>query len=77
MVSTLQLHVHQFNSNLPDQPFSAFSALTLFVQHQEEHLAGKEWSDEVLACLSVWNKVQMCGHMVQLMSLPSHHLLLC
>ena len=36
-----------------------------------------EWSDEVLACLSVWNKVQMCVHVVQWMPLPSHHLLLC
>jgi len=49
-----------------------FSALTLLVGHQEEHLACKKLSDEVLAWLSVWSEV----HMVQLMPLSSHHLLL-
>jgi len=37
----------------------AFSALTLLVRRQEEHLACKKMSDEVLAWLSVWNKAQM------------------
>jgi len=36
-----------------------FSALTLLVQHQEEHLACKKVSDTVLAWLSVWSKVKM------------------
>ena len=35
-----------------------FSALTLLVGWQEEHLARKNLSDEVLAWLSVWSKVQ-------------------
>jgi len=35
-----------------------FSALTLLVGRQEEHLA-LNMSDEVLAWLSVWSKVQM------------------
>jgi len=38
---------------------NAFSALTLFVGHQEEHPACRKLSDEVLAWLSVWNEVQM------------------
>jgi len=38
---------------------SNFSALTLLVGRQEEHLACKELSDEVLALLSVWNEVQV------------------
>ena len=37
----------------------AFSALTLLVGHQEEHPACKKLSDEVLAWLFVWSKVQM------------------
>ena len=37
---------------------STFSALTLLVGRQEEHLACKT-SDEVLAWLSVWSEVQM------------------
>jgi len=37
----------------------AFGVLTLFVGHQEEHLACKKLSDEVLAWSSVWSKVQM------------------
>jgi len=52
--------------------FLAFSALTLLVGRQEEHLACKTLSDEVLAWLSVWSEV----HMVQLMPLPPHCLLL-
>ena len=39
-------------------PF-AFSTLILLVGHQEEHLACKNLSDEVLAWLSIWSKVQM------------------
>jgi len=38
---------------------AAFSALTLLVWRQEEHQAHKKLSDEVLAWLSVWSKVQM------------------
>jgi len=34
----------------------AFSALILFAGRQEEHLACKKLSDEVLAWLSVWSK---------------------
>jgi len=37
----------------------AFSALKLLVGRQEEHLACKKLSDEVLAWLSVWIEVQM------------------
>jgi len=38
--------------------FIAFSVLTLLIG-QKEHLACKKLSDEVLAWLSVWYKVQM------------------
>jgi len=38
---------------------SAFSALTLLVGRQEEQLACKKLSDEVLVWLSVWNEVQI------------------
>jgi len=51
---------------------SAFSAFTLLVEWQEEHLAGNKL-DDVLAWLSVWSEVQMM-HIVQLMPLPPHHL---
>jgi len=34
-------------------------ALTLLVGRQEEHLACKKLSDEMLAWLSVWSEVQM------------------
>ena len=40
--------------------FSAFSALTLLVGRQKGHQACKKLSGEVLACLSVWSKVQTC-----------------
>jgi len=40
-------------------PVIAFGALTLLAGQQEEHLACKKLSDEVLAWLSVWNEVQM------------------
>jgi len=54
----------------------AFSALTLLVGRQKEHLACKILSGEVLAWLSVWSEVQMICTMVQLVPLPPHHLLL-
>ena len=38
---------------------SAFSASTPVVGHQEEHLACRKLSDEVMAWLSLWNKMQM------------------
>ena len=37
----------------------AFSALTLLVGRQEEQLACKQLSDEVLVWLSVWSEVQI------------------
>jgi len=37
----------------------AFGALTLLVGRQEEHPACKQFSDEVLAWLSVWSEMQM------------------
>jgi len=40
-------------------PNVAFSALTLLVGRQEEHPACKTLSDEVLAWLSAWSKMQM------------------
>jgi len=52
-----------------------FSALTLLVGRQDEHLACKKLSDEVLALLSVWSDGANCLHMVQLMPLPPCHLL--
>ena len=38
----------------------AFSALMLFVGQQEGHLACKKLSGGMLACLSVWDEVQIC-----------------
>jgi len=38
---------------------NAFSALTLLVGRQEGHPACKKLSGGVLACLSVWSKVQI------------------
>jgi len=57
--------------------FITFSALTLLVGYQKEHLVCKKLCDEVLAWLSAWSKVQViCNlHMVWLMPLPSHRLL--
>jgi len=46
--------------------------LTLLVGHQEEHLACKKLSDEVLAWLSVWNEVQMI--MVALRNRADHYI---
>jgi len=34
--------------------YIALSALTLLVWRQEEHLASKKFTDEVLAWLAVW-----------------------
>ena len=39
---------------------SAFSALTLLVGRKARHPACKKLSGAVLACLSVWDKVQVC-----------------
>jgi len=54
----------------------AFSALTLLVGHQKEHLACKKiewWGAGMVICLeSSANDL----HMVQLMPLPPHYLLL-
>jgi len=45
--------------------------ISALVGRQGEHLACKKLSDEVLAWLSVWNKVHLdSGVMVQLMPLP-------
>ena len=54
----------------------AFSALTLLVGRQEEHLACKELSDEVLAWVICVDRGTNDLHMVQLMPLPPPHLLL-
>jgi len=37
----------------------AFNALMLLVGHQEEHLACRKLSDEVLAWLFIWSEVRM------------------
>jgi len=37
----------------------AFSAVTLSLRRQEEHLACKSFTDEVLVWLSVWSEVQI------------------
>jgi len=39
--------------------YSAFSALTLLVGHQEEHPACKKLSDDMLLWSSVWSDVQI------------------
>jgi len=56
----------------------AFSALTLLVGHQEEHLAFKKLSNEVLAYLCVWTLERGADdlHMIQLMPLTPHHVML-
>jgi len=56
----------------------AFSALTLLVGRREEQKSiwPVKLSDKVLALLSVWSEVDYDLHMVQLIPLPSHHLLL-
>ena len=51
----------------------AFSALMLLVEWQEEHPACRITSDEVLAWLSVWSKVEDL-HMIQLMPMLPHYL---
>jgi len=53
----------------------AFSASTLLVGCQKEHPVCNTLSDKVLVWLSVWSKVQIVFRMVQLMPLPSRHLL--
>ena len=50
---------------------SAFSALTLLVGHQEEHLACKK-CDEVLAQFSVWSKMWII--MVALYNRADHYI---
>ena len=50
---------------------NAFSALTLFVEWQEEHPAHKL---DVLAWLSIWSEVQMTCIHILLMPMPPHHL---
>jgi len=52
-------HTHRFTALLDFVRDYPFSALTLLVQRQEEHLACKKLSDGVLAWLSVWSVVQM------------------
>jgi len=57
MTRSLQGNIHKV-TYLPSVP------LTLLVGRQEEHLACKKMSDEVLAWLSAWSEVQMiciCG----------------
>ena len=54
--------------------FYASSALTLLVGWQEQHPVRKSLSGEVLTWLSVWSKVEITLHMVQLMQLPPHYL---
>ena len=49
-----------FIRDMYDLVLMAFSALTLLVGQQEGHPACKKLSGEVLAWLSVWNKVQTC-----------------
>jgi len=52
-------------------------ALTLLAGHQEQHLACKKLSDEVLVRLSVYSKLQIFAYdIIQLMPQPTHHLLL-
>jgi len=49
-----------FIRDMYDLVLMDFSALTLLVGQQEGHPACKKLSGEVLAWLSVWNKVQTC-----------------
>jgi len=51
--------------------FFAFRGLTLLVGHREEHLACKPLSDEVLALLSVWSKVQIANGPADATVVPS------
>jgi len=53
-------HTTEFQQNYSiTYSASAFSALTLLVGRQEEHLARKKLSDVALAWLSVWSLAQM------------------
>ena len=54
---------------------TGFSALTMLVGHHEVNLPCKKSTDEVLVWLYVGSKVKTI-YMVQLISLPPHHLLL-
>jgi len=87
--SKLQQYVEQFPhpwgfclalTNPTNQHLTAFSALTLFAGHHEEHPACKKLRDEVLAWWQVAGMVICLEvhdlHMVQLMPLPPYHLLL-
>jgi len=49
-----------FIRDMYDLVLMAFGALTVLVGQQEGHPACKKLSGEVLAWLSVWNKVQTC-----------------
>jgi len=71
----LNYHTHYLNFYVvwDCSDLIAFNAFTLLVGCQDEHLAHKILSDEVLVWLSVWSKVQI---LVQLMPMPHHHLLL-
>jgi len=55
----VQQQLFQFSVAVDGSTFSGvvFSALTLLVGRQEEHLACKKLSVDVLAWLSVWNEV--------------------
>ena len=62
------VHQHTFTTELHHTAMKAgvwlsiqiaFSALTLFAGRQEEHLACKKLTDEVLAWLSICSEVQM------------------
>jgi len=53
----------------------AFSASTLLVERQEEHLASNKLGDEELSWLSL-EQVANDFNMAQLMPLPPHQLLL-
>ena len=57
-----------------DECVCAFSALTLLVGRQEEHLACKKLSDEVLAWFLCLEQGTNHSHMAPLMPLPLDHL---
>jgi len=58
--STVRKWVRTINVSIMTVSLSAFSALTLLVGYQEEHLACKNLSDGMLAWLCVWVLVQIC-----------------
>ena len=57
--SSIQSAIHAFTNIYSVIISVAFSALTFLVGHQEEHLACKNLSDEVLTWLSVWSMLQI------------------